>query len=95
MRILTLFLALFLTLLPDSVSYANTPLGQDVFMEEICDVEGDAVLIHMSQRREVGVRDFSEIVKTEWTPVSIQVLPYHPIRFCFERQWLTACTLRL
>ena len=36
MRILTLFLALFLTLLPDSVSYVNTTsYGQEICFEKL------------------------------------------------------------
>ena len=94
MRILTLFLTLFLTILPDSVPCANTSFWQDVSMEEVFDIEGDAI-IHTFQRKPIGIQDFSEIIIREWAPAPIHVLPYHSIHFCFERQWLTSCTLRL
>lgn len=45
MRILTLFLALFLTLLPESVPSVSTSYEYDVCLEEMCDaVEEEAIL---------------------------------------------------
>ena len=44
MKILTLFLALFLTLLPESVPVSHYSQGQEVCWEEVNDVEEEAVI---------------------------------------------------
>lgn len=95
MRILTLFLALFLTLLPDSVSYVNTTsYGQEVCFEEVCDVEEEAIL-RAPQRMSDKIQASSETVFTDRKSVFISLFHYRPIHFCFERLWLSACMLRL
>ena len=43
MKILTLFLALFLTLLPEGASAFNYSQGQDVVLEEVNEIEEEAV----------------------------------------------------
>ena len=93
MKILTLFLALFLTLLPDSVPFVNLSQGQDVCFEEVDDVEEEAV-IRLPQCTPKKILTTSEAFSREVKPISIQNLTYHPIHFCFERQWLKACMLR-
>ena len=95
MRVLTLFLALFLTLLPESVSYVNTTSnGQEICFEDACDVEEEAVL-RAPQRVSGKVQFLSETISADRKSVFIPFFPYPPIPFCFERLWLAACTLRL
>lgn len=85
MKILTLFLSLFLTMLPEKALVTNTSYCQDICFEEVYDGEEEAI---------IGTRASLEISLTEHKPVLITVFHYHRIHFCFERQWLTACTLR-
>ena len=94
MRILTLFLALFLTLLPENAHYVPFSQGQDVCLEEVNDVEEDAVI--RTERRA------QEQDQTSLLPVSgdsfrcLIRLPESPVsHYCFERQWLRCCRLRL
>jgi hypothetical protein len=95
MRILTLFLALFLTLLPERVPYVNTTsYGQEICFEDACDVEEEAVL-RAPQRVSEIVQTLSETVSAGRKCVFIPFFHYRPIPFCFERLWLAACTLRL
>lgn len=89
MKILTLFLSLFLTLLPEKAPVTNTSYYQDICFEEVYDGEEEAII-----RIPKGTRASLEISLTEHKPVLIPVFHYHRIHFCFERQWLTACTLR-
>ncbi len=93
MRILTLLLALFLTLLPDSGSCVSVPSVQDVCFEEVCDVEEDAILRPSRRISEDRTASY-EIPLTEHRPVIVPVFQYHPIHLCFERQWLATCALR-
>ena len=95
MRILTLFLALFLTLLPESVSCVNIFYGQDVYLEEVCDVEEEEAIIRFSQRTTEKVPALTSTVSTDLRPVSIPAPLYHPLHLYFESLWLTACMLRL
>ena len=94
MRILTLFLALFLTLLPESVPYVNTSFGQDVCLEEVIDTQEEAI-VRSPQRmtKEVRVSSYTEL--TDRKPGFIPVFGYRSTLFCFERLWLIACMLRL
>ena len=94
MKILTLFLALFLTLLPESVPFVNLSQGQDVCLEVGDDVEEEAV-IRLPQRIPKKILTTSEAFSPEVKPASIHNLTFHLIHFCFERQWLKACMLRL
>lgn len=95
MRILTLFLALLMTLLPESVPFVSTAsYGQEVCLEEVCDVEDEAILRSL-QRMLEKVQDTSETVSAGYMPVCIPVLHYRSIHICFERLWLAACTLLL
>lgn len=93
MKILTLFLSLFLTMLPEKALVTNTSYCQDICFEEVYDGEEEAI-IRIPQRIPKGTRASLEISLTEHKPVLIPVFHYHRIHFCFERQWLTACTLR-
>ena len=94
MRILTLFLALFLTLLPEGGSYVSPSYGQDVGLEEVCDVEEEAI-IRTPQRWTEKVQAASDNLTTVPRAVFVPVQSYPPVPICFERRWLFACMLRL
>lgn len=94
MRILTLFLALFLTLLPDSVPFENYSQTQDVCCEDVEDVEEEAILKAVSREQ----RQTKEPSKSCLRGICIcrtDIAEHYPIVFCFERQWLIHCRLRL
>ncbi len=95
MRILTLFLALFLTLLPESVPSVSTSYEYDVCLEEMCDAVEEEAILRAPQRVPKINPASSDTALTADKPVSTQVLLYHPVRFCSERPWLVTCTLRL
>ena len=94
MKVLTLFLALFLTLLPESVPYVNLSQGQDVCLEEVCDVEEEAV-IRSSQQTLKRVQVSSEIPSAVYGPAYVEVPNHYHFCYRFERQWLMSCLLRL
>lgn len=94
MKILTLFIALFLALMPESVSFANNYQGQDICFEEINDAEDEAV-IRTPQQTLKKIQTPSESLSGRITPASIQDSAYHYVHLCFQRQWLIACILRL
>ncbi|MBR0244873.1 MAG: hypothetical protein IJQ61_00165 [Bacteroidales bacterium] len=95
MRILTLFFALFLTLRPECVPYANTTFyGQEVCFEDACDAEEEAVL-RTPQRVSEKVQALSETVFADCKSGFVPVSHVRSIHVSFERLWLTACTLRL
>ena len=95
MKVLTLFLALFLTLLPESAPVVNHVPEQDVCVEEVCDVEEEAI-IHSPRRtlKRHQTPSPSPLIPAS-EPVPAGALSCHSIHFCFERQWLKACLLRL
>ncbi len=94
MKVLTLFLALFLTLLPESMPYVNLPQGQDVCLEEVCDVEEEAV-IRTSQQTLKRVLVSPETPPASHGPVYVEVPNHYNYHYRFERQWLMSCMLRL
>ena len=94
MKILTLFLALFLTLLPESVTFVSLPQGQDVCLEEVDDVEEQAV-IRLPKRTPTRVLTPSLSLSTAPHPIPVLEITSHLVHYCFERQWLKACLLRL
>lgn len=94
MKILTLFLALFLTLWPESAPVVNCTQGQEVCLEVVDDVEEEAV-IRTPQRTRETVLSFTGIHPVVSRPVSGQTLTFQPIRFCLERQWLAIRRLLL
>ena len=59
MKILTLFLALFLTMMPESVPIFNISQGQEICLEEVDDVEEEAV-VSMSQRIQKKIGTWNE-----------------------------------
>ena len=94
MKILTLFLALFLTMMPESSPIIYGSQGQDFLLEVVCDVEEEAV-IRTPQTASRMAQKPSEATFTEFRPSSVRTSNSHPIHICLERQWLKACTLRL
>ncbi len=94
MKILTLFLALLLSLLPEGVPVENCSPGDDVCYEVVDYVEEEAV-IRTSRTPQKQPR-FSSIGVSAKTSRDFLNLPfYFPVHLCFERQWLIACSLRL
>ena len=96
LRVLTLFLALFLTWLPESAHFVPCAQGQEICLEEVGvdDVEEEAVI--RTERRA------QEQVQTSSLPVLVDsssrlrfILESPVPYFCFERQWLRCCRLRL
>ena len=94
MKILTLFLALFLTLLPEGASAFNYSQGQDVVLEEVNEIEEEAVF-SSSQRLQKRVQTPSVIIPRVILPFTSQVFIFIPVHICLERQWLLSCSLRL
>ena len=94
MRILTLFLALFLTLLPEGVPFIDVTQGHDVCVEEVCEVEDEAT-IRTPQRVQRRILTLPKVLFKRFNPHSIKVAFCHPVIFYFERQWLVACKLLL
>ena len=67
---------------PEGLPVANHSPWEDVCYEVVDDVEEEAV-IQISRAAKKQPRVFSHP-------------SFHfPVHFCFERQWLTACSLRL
>lgn len=95
MKILALFFAFFLALLPESAAVASCPVGQDVYLEEVSDVEEEAVL-RTPQRvpRQVRESSSAESLPEKGKNVFQRVTCCHLIHLCFERQWLLTCRLR-
>lgn len=94
MRILTLFLALFLTLLPEGAHYAPSVQGQDVWWEEVVDVEEEAV-IRTEQRTQKQVQAIPLRDGWDSSTCAFSTNTTHFVHYCFERQWLRCCRLRL
>ena len=94
MKILTLFLALFLTLLPEGAPAFNYSQGQDVLLEEVNEIEEEAVF-SSSQRLQKRVQTPSVTIPRVILPFTNQVFIFIPVHICLERQWLLSCSLRL
>lgn len=94
MRILTLFLALFLSLLPEGTPVADYSPGEEVCYEVVDDVEEEAV-IRISRNLEKQPQVLPNTVCTEAFRESSGRLFCYPFHYYFERQWLTVCSLRL
>ncbi len=94
MKILTLFLALFLTLLPEGAPAFNYSQGQDVVLEEVNEIEEEAVF-SSSQRLQKRVQTPSVTIPRVILPFTSQVFIFIPVHICLERQWLLSCSLRL
>ena len=96
MKILTLFLALLLSLLPEGIPVVDCSPGEDVCYEEVVDdVEEEEAVIRTPRTPQRQPR-VSSIGVSAKTPRDYSHLPSHfPVHLCFERQWLTACSLRL
>lgn len=94
MRIIAILVALILTLLPDGVPVTVEVYGQDVCVEDVVDMEEEAV----TRSSEHAGKHY------EGRPVVIRKAAPHPLSkafsahsflFCFENTFLTACCLRL
>ena len=72
MKILTLFLALFLTLLPEGAPAFNYSQGQDVVLEEVNEIEEEAVF-SSSQRLQKRVQTPLVIIPRVILPSSIYI----------------------
>ena len=95
MKILTLFLALFLTLLPEGAPAFNSfSQEQDVLLEEVNEIEEEAVF-SSSQRLQKRVQTPLVIIPRVILPFTNQVFIFIPVHICLERQWLLSCSLRL
>lgn len=94
MNIITLFLALFLAFLPEGAPALNYSQGQDVFLEEVVDVEEEAIL-SSSRRINIRVQIPLITVPRDYLPSISQVFISVPNLVCLERQWLFSCSLRL
>ncbi len=94
MKILTLFLALLLSLLPEGTPVADYSPGEDVCYEVVDDVEEEAVI--RTSRAPQKQPQVSSISVSWKTLRAFSLLPsFYHVHICFERQWLTACSLRL
>lgn len=95
MRILTLFLTLFLTLLQESTPFLCSPAGsQEINTEEICDIEEEAVIQTNRQEQKKAPLPAASLAASPCIePVSAESrIPSHR---SFERHWLTCRKLRL
>jgi len=96
MKILTLLLALFLTWMPESVFSVKHLCSQDVCLEQVTDSDEEEAVIQVSKRPQKKVQAAPRtIVPDCHAASSVQTFYYSFPRFCFARQWLIACTLRL
>lgn len=94
MKILTLFLALLLSMLPEGLPVANHSPWEDVCYEVVDDVEEEAVIqISRAPKKQTRISSFG--VSVIAPKVFFHPSFHFPVHFCFERQWLTACSLRL
>lgn len=94
MRILTLFLALFLTLLPEGVTYVDFSQTQEACWEDLDTLQEEAV-IKTVQREQVQVREASPAISQRFPYCQSDIAVYQQVDFCFERQWHLHCRLRL
>lgn len=94
MKTLTLFLALFLSLLPEGTPVADYPAWEEVCYEVVDAVEEEAV-IRISRTLDKQPQVLPNTVYTETFRESSGSVFYYPFHHYFERQWLTVCSLRL
>ena len=94
MKVLTLFLALFLTFFFENLPVENYAQPQEVFCEDVEDVEEEAVIRSVRRGQIQSTESFSPFIQGDACCLSGTLL--HPLAvFCTERQWLTFCRLRL
>ncbi len=94
MKIFTLFLSLFLALLPEGVPASDCPSWQDTFLEQLDEVEEEAV-IRTVQTQQKQFQRPSESVFDDFHPGLIAPTDNYFTGFCFEKQWLRNRKLRL
>lgn len=94
LRLLMLSLVLLLAFQPDSSPFVYNASGQDVCMEEVCDVEEEAVIQTSRQEQKKAPLPSESIAVSSYTePVLTQSC--YPVHRSFERHWLTYRKLRL
>ena len=94
MRILILFLALFLTFLPEVPFVCASPT-HDICCEEVDDVEEEAVIKTSLLEQSQSDESSTHFVFKESCRTVAGSADFHSIIFRFERQWLVHCRLRL
>lgn len=94
MRILTLFLALFLTWLPESVTYVDYSQTQEACWEDVDDTEEEAVIRTVLRQQRLATVS-SRPLCPGFPCCLVDIALTHPVFSCFERQWLLHCRLRL
>lgn len=94
MKILTLFIALFLTFLPESAPFEGISQAQDVCCEDAVDIEEEAVIKTVIYEQCLAYESFKSGSPVSPRPHSDSV-EHHHAGFYIERQWLTHCRLRL
>ncbi len=94
MKILTLFLALFLALLPDDLPYTGLSQSQDFCTEAVDEVEEEAV-IQLTQRIRQKPPASPPPALPGLRPTWVRPSVTCPVPIRFERQWLLSCSLRL
>ncbi len=94
MRILTLFIALFLTFLPESAPFEGFSQVQDVCCEDVEGFEEEAV-IRTVVSEQCPAKESSKSRPTVFSRYSSDIAEPNHHNFCFERQWLAHCRLRL
>ncbi len=94
MKILMLFLAFLLSFLPESDPVATYSQTQEAYWEDVVDFE-EEVVIKTIRRELIQSIEFVKSVFQESFDCRTDIVGQHPADFCFERQWLTHCRLRL
>ncbi|MCR5828709.1 MAG: hypothetical protein K6G53_09900 [Bacteroidales bacterium] len=92
MKLLMLFLAFFLSFLPESDPVATYSQTQEAYWEDVVDFEEEIVI--KTVRRE-QIIEITKSVFQESFNCRTDIVEPHPVDFWFERQWLTHCRLRL
>ncbi len=94
LRLLMLSLMLLLAFQPDSSPFVHSASGQEVCVEEIYDIEEEAVIQTTRQeQKKVQPATESLVIVSSLEPVVAE--SRFPSRFSFERHWLTCRKLRL
>lgn len=94
MKFLMLFLAFFLSFLPESDPVATYSQTQEAYWEDVVDIE-EEVVIKTVRREQIQYIEISKSVFQESFDCRTGIVEHHTADFCFERQWLTHCRLRL
>lgn len=93
-KIVTVFLALFLTLLPENVSFNNFSQDPSICFEETEGLEEEAVIQAPAPSRRQPQLPSASVTFRPSAFYSYKS-PYIPVICCFEKQWISVCRLRL